>query len=164
MRAVVIGCPGSGKSYFSKKLAELTGVPLYHLDMIYHKPDRTTLPREMFDERLGEIISTENWIIDGNYQRTIGRRISVCDTVFMFDLPTEVCIGGALSRLGKKRDDMPWTEDTLDPDFERFIKEFREKQLPEIYDILKRYTDRDIVIFKSREQAEFYLEKQRGSV
>ena len=34
-KIIVIGCPGSGKSHFSRKLAALTGLPLYHLDMIY---------------------------------------------------------------------------------------------------------------------------------
>ena len=31
-KIIIIGCPGSGKSYFSKKLRDLTGYPLYHLD------------------------------------------------------------------------------------------------------------------------------------
>ena len=59
-RVMVIGCPGSGKSTFSKKLAEITGLKLFHLDMIYHKADRTHITREEFDERLGEIIGMEN--------------------------------------------------------------------------------------------------------
>ena len=31
-RILVIGSPGSGKSTFSRKLAEITGIPLIHLD------------------------------------------------------------------------------------------------------------------------------------
>lgn len=41
-RILVIGCPGSGKSYFSKKLAKKTGLPLCHLDML--SGIRTELP------------------------------------------------------------------------------------------------------------------------
>ena len=41
-RVIVISCPGSGKSTFSKALHTLTGLPLFHLDMIYHRADRTT--------------------------------------------------------------------------------------------------------------------------
>ncbi|WP_295152826.1 adenylate kinase [uncultured Ruminococcus sp.] len=163
-RVMVIGCPGSGKSTFSKKLAEITGLKLFHLDMIYHKADRTHITREEFDERLGEIIGMENRIIDGNYQRTLERRIAACDTVFLFDLPTEVCLAGALERVGKVRDDIPWTEETLDPGFESFIKSFREKQLPEIYGLLKKYSDRHTVIFKSREEADRYLNDMRGRI
>ena len=36
-RMIVIGCPGSGKSTFSYRLRNRTGIPLYHLDMTYVK-------------------------------------------------------------------------------------------------------------------------------
>ena len=39
-RIIVIGCPGAGKSTFARKLRDKTGLPLYYLDMLYHKPDR----------------------------------------------------------------------------------------------------------------------------
>ena len=95
-RAVVIGCSGSGKSVFSRKLRDTTGLSLYYLDMIWHKPDGTNISREEFDKQLDSIISRDSWIIDGNYQRTLETRIKACDTVFLFDLPTEICIEGAL--------------------------------------------------------------------
>ena len=69
-RAIVIGCPGAGKSTFARKLKDKTGLPLYYLDRIFHKPDRTTVPREEFDQKLQTILQTDRWIIDGNYQRT----------------------------------------------------------------------------------------------
>ena len=54
-RVIVIGSPGAGKSTFSRKLRDITGLPLYHLDNIWHKPDRTTISREEFDERLAAV-------------------------------------------------------------------------------------------------------------
>ena len=107
-KVIVIGCPGSGKTTFAKKLGDKTGLPLYHLDAIWHKPDRTHISREEYDLRLGEILAFDSWIIDGNYSRTIESRLSACDTVFLFDLPKEICLEGAISRLGKDRYDMPW--------------------------------------------------------
>ena len=47
-RAIVIGSPGAGKSTFARKLKDKTGLPLYYLDRIFHKPDRTTVTREEF--------------------------------------------------------------------------------------------------------------------
>lgn len=159
-RAVVIGCSGSGKSVFSRKLRDVTGLTLYYLDMIWHKPDGTNILRDEFDEKLRSIISRDSWIIDGNYQRTLETRIKACDTVFLFDLPTETCIEGALSRIGKKREDMPWFENELDPQFRQWIESFRENQLPEIYRLLEKYKNgRQIVIFRTREQADKFIEK-----
>lgn len=159
-RAVVIGCSGSGKSVFSRKLRDAAGLPLYYIDMIWHKPDGTNISRKEFDEKLSSIISRDSWIIDGNYQRTLETRIKACDTVFLFDLPTEVCVEGALSRIGKKREDMPWFENELDPEFRQWIESFRANQLPEVYRLLEKYKNgREIVVFRTREQADKFIEK-----
>ncbi len=159
-KIIVIGCPGSGKTTFSKKLNKITNLPLYHLDAIWHKPDKTHIPREEFDERISEIFSTESWIIDGNYNRTIEMRLKECDTVFLFDLPTEVCLQGAIKRLGEKRYDLPWIEKELDPEFAGFIRDFANHSLPKIYDLIERYkAEKQVVIFKSHGEADAYLEQ-----
>lgn len=53
-KVIVIGSPGAGKSVFSKKLSKITNLPLYHLDMIYHKKDGTQKTREEADKYLKE--------------------------------------------------------------------------------------------------------------
>ena len=55
-RVLVIGCPGSGKSTFARALAERTGLPLYYLDMLFHRPDRTTVSHGDFDAALGRLL------------------------------------------------------------------------------------------------------------
>ena len=157
-KIIIIGCPGSGKTTFAEKLRDKTKLPLYYLDAIWHKPDRTHISRDEFDELLGDILRKDAWIIDGNYGRTLERRLSACDTVFFFDLPTEVCLEGAIARLGKKRPEMPWFDTDLDPQFEAEIKGFRENSLPTVYRLIEKYkVDKAIVIFKSREQADAFL-------
>ena len=80
------------------------------------------------------------------------------DTIFLFDLPTEVCIQGATERLGKARYDVPWIDTELDPQFKKEIEEFPEKTLPRIYELLEKYKEnRQVVIFKSRIQADEFL-------
>ena len=157
-RVIVIGCPGSGKTTFAEKLRDKSNLPLFYLDAIWHKPDRTHISREEYDKRLAEILALDAWIIDGNYSRTIESRIAACDTVFLFDLPSEVCLDGAISRLGKDRYDMPWIDTELDPKLKAEIEEFSIKNLPSIYALIDKYRDgRDIVVFKSREEADEFL-------
>lgn len=159
-KVIVIGCPGSGKTTFAIKLSEATSLPLYHLDAIWHKPDKTHIPREEFDERIGKIFKEDRWIIDGNYKRTIELRFRECDTVFLFDLPTEICLQGATDRIGKARYDMPWIETELDEEFRKFIEEFPRDTLPYIYELLERYKDeKQIVVFTSRDEADEYLKQ-----
>ncbi|WP_074960728.1 hypothetical protein [Ruminococcus albus] len=40
--------------------------------------------------------------------------------------------------VGKKHNNMPWTEEKFDPEFECFIKGFRDNQLPQIYGLLEK--------------------------
>lgn len=159
-KVIVIGCPGSGKTTFAEKLNNLTGLPLYYLDAIWHKPDKTHIPRDEFDRRISEIFATPEWIIDGNYSRTIEMRLKECDTVFLFDLPTEVCLQGATERIGKGRYDLPWIEKELDPEFEEFIKEFPKTTLPQIYELIEKYkADKEVIIFRSRKAADEFLKR-----
>ena len=157
-KIIIIGCPGSGKTTFAEKLRDKTNLPLFYLDAIWHKADRTHISRDEYDLRIGEILAKDSWIIDGNYSRTLERRLTECDTVFLFDLPTEVCLEGARSRLGKPRYDMPWIDTELDPALAREIEAFPEKNLPEIYALLEKYPQKSVVIFKSRLNADAYLE------
>jgi adenylate kinase family enzyme len=161
-KVIIIGCPGSGKTTFAEKLQKCTALPLYYLDAIWHKPDKTHIPREEFDQRISEIFATPEWIIDGNYSRTIEMRLKECDTVFLFDLPTEVCLQGATERIGKGRYDLPWIEKELDPEFEGFIKDFANTSLPKIYELIEKYkAEKQVIIFRSREEADEYLKSIR---
>lgn len=156
-KIIVIGCPGSGKTTFAEKLRDKTGLPLFYLDAIWHKPDKTHITREEYDARLSEILALDEWIIDGNYSRTMERRLAECDTVFLFDLPTEVCLEGAVARLGKERYDLPWIDTELDPKLKAEIEGFLQKNRPAIYALLEKYKDqKTVVVFKSREEADAY--------
>ena len=156
-KIIVIGCPGSGKTTFSEKLNRATGIPLFYLDAIWHKPDKTHISREDFDERLGEILALDSYIIDGNYSRTQERRIAACDTVFFLDYPIEVCLAGIKARVGKPRADMPWIETEEDAEFLEYVKRFNTEQRPNIIELLEKYKDKRIFVFKTREEANEYL-------
>ncbi len=157
-RVIVIGCPGAGKSTFSRKLSVKTGLPLHYLDMIWHLPDRTTLTREEFAERLQEILSGDEWIIDGNYLHTLSIRLDRCDTVFLFDLPLDLCLAGAEERLGKRREDMPWTDNEMNPEFRQWIVDFPKRQLPVIRNLLsERRKDVNVFTFRSRAESDNFI-------
>lgn len=161
-KIIVIGSPGAGKSVFSKKLKEITKIQLYHLDMLYHKKDGTHITKEELEEKLEEIFKQDKWIIDGNYQRTIEMRLKECDTVFLLDFPTEVCIEGAESRIGNKRDDLPWIEEKLDDNFKQVIIDFSKEKLPKIYELLNKYKGKkNINVFYSRKEADNYINKMK---
>lgn len=156
-KIAVIGSPGGGKSYFSKKLSRLTGIPVYHMDNIFWKPDRTNISRDELTRAIEDIMKRDKWIIDGNYISTIEQRIKGAETIFYLDFSTEQCIEGIKSRVGKQRDDIPWTEETLDEEFYDFVVRFRDEIKPEIESLLQKYADKKVVRFSSRDEMRQYL-------
>ena len=156
-KIIVIGCPGSGKSTVSRALHNKTGIPLYHLDMMYWNADKTMVENSVFLERLSVVLEKDEWIIDGNYGSTMELRMAACDTVIFLDYPLDVCLDGIKERRGKPRSDMPWIEIEEDSEFIEFVKSFNEQQKPKVLELLEKYSDKNIIIFKSREQADLFL-------
>ena len=157
-RIMVIGCPGSGKSTFAKELAKITSIELIHLDMLYWNKDKTTVDDKTFNERLHLAVNKPCWIIDGNFSSTIEIRLNLCDTVIFLDYPTEVCVNGVLSRLGKVRGDIPWVEGPEpDEQFMNYVKGFNLNKRPQIVELLKKYSHKKVIVFTGREQASAWL-------
>ena len=157
-KILIIGCSGSGKSTLAVALGEKLGLPVVHLDQLWWKEGWRNVTREEFDSRLAMAMNMDGWIIDGNYLRTLERRLDRCDTVFLLDYPPAVCLAGAASRIGAPREDMPWIEREFDPEFRRWIEEFPRNQLPQIYELLERKRKKlEIFVFHSREEADRFL-------
>lgn len=152
-----MGCSGSGKSTFSRKLREITDLPLIHLDNIWWNADRTHITRDEFDKLLGDIIQGDKWIIDGDYSRTYAVRINACDTVIFLDYSEEECMKGIIERVGKARTDIPWTENTLDPELVKLVQAYNSENRPRLYELFREYSDKQLFIFKSRPEAEKWL-------
>lgn len=158
-KIIVIGCPGCGKSTFAKELHNITGIPLFHLDRMYWNADKTVVDGEIFQERLMSAIQEDKWIIDGNYGASIELRLQECDTVFFLDYPLEVCLEGVQTRKGKVRSDISWTEPDEEDDVEfiEFIRKYREVSRPVVMELLDKYAERNIYIFKNRDEGNAYL-------
>lgn len=158
-RIMVIGCPGSGKSTFSRELHRVTGLPLYHLDMMYWNADKTTVEKAVFHRRLAETVALNEWIIDGNYGSTMEMRMAACDTVIFLDYPTELCLAGIRERQGKARDDMPWVEEKDDEEFLAFVESYHSESRPTVLKLLEAHADKNIYMFHDRSEADTFLQQ-----
>ena len=156
-KIIVIGCPGSGKSTFARALHNKTGIPLYHLDMMYWNADKTTVEKSVFFERLSAVLKKDEWIIDGNYRATMEMRMASCDTVIFLDYSVDVCLDGIQKRRGTSRSDMPWVENEEDGAFIEFIKSFHEQERPRILERMEAHSDKNRIAFTDREEADAFL-------
>ena len=157
-RIIVIGPPGAGKSTFSRKLSEVLHLPLYHLDNIFWRSDKTHLPKEEFKGIVESLLEEDQWIMDGDYSSTLEMRMNKSDTVFFLNYPQEVCLEGIRSRIGKKREDIPFLEEEIDPEFMEWAKNWEKNKLPIVLQLIEKYSnEKNIIVFTSRIEADAYL-------
>jgi adenylate kinase family enzyme len=87
-RVAVFGNAGAGKSTLARRLAELTRLPLYPLDLIQFKAGGGKVPHEKYLEAHADLISRDEWIIDGfGCVASAWARFDAADTLIYLDLP-----------------------------------------------------------------------------
>lgn len=111
-RVAVIGNAGAGKSTLARKLGQLLGLPVVHLDLILWKPGWGRASRQEFEARHAEAVARDAWIIDGwGSWETIEARLERADTVIFPDYPLPVLLWWATRRqvtsLFRPRPDFP---------------------------------------------------------
>ena len=87
-RVAVFGNAGGGKSTIARRLAELTGLPLYVVDMMQFKAGGVKVPRHEFLQAHAGLLRREEWIIDGFGSEALSwERFVAADTLVYVDLP-----------------------------------------------------------------------------
>lgn len=89
MRKVAIfGNTGGGKSTLARKLADITNLPLYPIDMIQYLPGGEEVPHDDYLDKHRQLLSRSEWIIDGfGDVPTAWERFAEADTLIYIDLP-----------------------------------------------------------------------------
>lgn len=164
-RVAVVGSPGAGKTYFSRRLAEKTSLPIVHLDFYYNDKNLGyENNRDAWIKMVEKIVAKDRWIIDGNYKSTFPSRFSRADTIIFLDYPRWRAVKGIYKRRlqyrNKVRSDMPegWIE-KVPRDFFLFVWKFNKKNRQSIVDALQSNDSKKIIIFRKPADAEKYLEK-----
>jgi adenylate kinase family enzyme len=99
-KVAVFGNAGGGKSTLSKRLSEITYLPLYVLDKIQYQSGGTEVPHEDYKRAHQKILLTEGWIIDGfGCMETVWQRLDEADSLVFVDLPLYVHFWWVTKRL-----------------------------------------------------------------
>ena len=98
MRINVLGTSGSGKSTFSKKLADKLNVPYVQLDELFWKPNWTESSDEEFFSKIEDALSPDEWVLDGNYRRSTPVKWKRVQMVVYLDLPFHTVLFRVIKR------------------------------------------------------------------
>jgi adenylate kinase family enzyme len=101
-KVAIFGNAGGGKSTLARKLAALTGLPLYPLDTIRFCVGGGEVPEADYARAHAEILSRDEWILEGyGSPTTLWERIAAADTLIYIDLPLAHHYAWVIKRLVK---------------------------------------------------------------
>ena len=162
-RLLIIGCGGAGKSTLARQLGEKLNLPVVHLDQIWWTPGNWQhMKREEFDNRVKEEMAKPQWIMDGNYNRTLPMRLEKCDTVIYLDFSRFAClrswVGRVLKNWGHAREDMAeGCAEWFDPEMAKWIWNYNKNNRERNYQLLKEATHAKTIVLKNRRMVKQFL-------
>jgi adenylate kinase family enzyme len=162
-KALILGCSGSGKSTFSKQLSKARELPLIHLDSLFWKSGWIASIDEEWNQTIAELVRKDQYIMDGNYSRTISIRMKEADTIFFFDFSRYLCVYRAIKRRiinhGKTRSDMAaGCKEKIDLEFIKWIWNFKNRSRDKILRELEEANEqKKVIIFKNPKDVKNYL-------
>ena len=158
---MIIGNGGAGKSTLARALAEKLKLPLHHLDKLFWLPGWKEIGRDVMNEKVLKIISEDEWIIDGNYRRTIAERAEKADTIIYLNFNTLVCLYGIVKRRlsNQKRTDI--TEgcpEKIDMQFFKWVMFYNYTTAPDVRRLLHSLpAGKRVIELKSRREVREFL-------
>lgn len=156
-RVLVIGSSGAGKSTVAHQFAQDWQLPLIHLDKAYWQAGWVESEKELWREKVSQLVLAERWIMDGNFGGTMDLRMAKADLVIWLDYSRWICLWRVIKRTlkyyGKTRPDMPdGCAERFDWSFLVYIYDFPKKHRPRILNNLELTSSASVLQFKSPRQ------------
>ena len=158
MRIHIVGASGSGKTWLSKALSEKYGIPAYALDDLFWDDTRGgySAKREESERNrmLHEIVSQEDWIIEGVQHAWAGESFERADVIYCLETPPALCrvrivkrfIERKLNHTSRENEDLAALIRLL-----KWTRKFYRVNFPEIRKNLKKYENK-VVFLKEKDQ------------
>lgn len=159
-KIIIFGPPGSGKSFFSKKLKDVLNIEVIHLDNLFCLENGKLLPNSKINEILNNLLNKEEAIIEGYYPHQLEERLSWCNKCFYFDLNKEEIYEGLLKRMDEESDDCPFIRKKEELAlFEEHYHHYITYIKPMVMSLFNKYPNVEITTFHTREEVNRYLVK-----
>ena len=161
-RVIIIGCGGAGKSTLAQKMGQKTGLPVVHLDKLFWKPGWVESTPEEIDGKIRQELDKPQWIMDGNFNRTLPMRVARADTVIYLDFSRMACLLGVLKRVlttyGKVRPDMgEGCPERIDFEFLKWVWNYNKNKRERNYRLLNEAEHAETIVLKNRRAVKKFL-------
>jgi adenylate kinase family enzyme len=149
-RICILGPSNSGKSTLAVAIDRKRGLPVIHLDQLFHLPhtDWVPRPRGEFVALHDEAIEKERWVMDGNYSVCMPQRFERATGLILLDVSTSLSLWRYIRRslfqstrkggLAGCRDSIKWEmlhhiAVTTPKNSRRYVEMFESLNLPKIH-------------------------------
>ena len=162
-RILIIGCGGAGKSTLARQLGDQLNLPVVHLDKLFWHPGWVESPKEEIDEKIRAEMEKPQWIMDGNYNRTLPERIKHCDTIIYLDFSRVACLLGVLKRVittyGTVRPDMgDGCPERFDLEFLKWVWNYNKDKRESNYRLLNETEGVETIVLKNRRMVKRFIQ------
>ncbi len=170
-KVAIFGNAGGGKSTLARELAELTGLPLYVIDMMQFRSGGIAVPHEEYLAAHAQVLKRDAWIIDGfGGAEPAWERFAAADTLIHVDLPLLAHFASVTKRLAMGLLGAPTGWPAGSPLFSSTLSSYRvlwpcHRHLTPKYRQLVSQARREKRVYHLRSRAEieaFLLERRRG--
>lgn len=162
-RISIIGGSGSGKSTLASILSKELAIPAIHLDAINYNANWVEIDKEERDAIISSKTDDERWIIDGNYNKTLKKRLNRADLIIWLDYSTFAQIKGVLKRIikdyNKERQEIPGCKERINWTFLKYVVTYNRKKRPQVIEFLKDVPNDKILIFKKQKDLNKWLKE-----
>ena len=158
MKIHIIGCSGTGKTYFAKALSKKYNIPHFDLDDIQWDNNSdgygVKMPIDKRDELLKQILNKDAWIIEGVYYAWVLESFEQADIIYVLDMPKYLYKSRIIIRFLKRKVGIEkGKKETLKSLYNllKWTNKYQDKNLKEITRILKQYESKVVWISDSKE-------------
>lgn len=170
MKIAIIGYSGAGKSTLARRLAELYGCQVLHLDSINFEPGWVERGTEAKIAEVRAFMRQDSWVIDGNYGCVLyNERMQEADQILFLDFNRFDCLWRVIRRYltykGRTRPDMaPGCNEKLDWEFISWVLwKGRSKKARDRYKwTVQQFADKTIVL-RNQRQIDSFLRTGMGA-
>ncbi|MBX9765120.1 hypothetical protein K2X83_00580 [Patescibacteria group bacterium] len=162
-KIAILGITGAGKSTLSRRIAQKTGLPVYHMDTLFWRGEWQEVPEKEYVEAHQKILKeNDSWIIEGWVSEAMVDRLHQADVIIYLDHPGWLAAAHYVERWRKHRvvarPELP-KESRDHFKLRRFLLVLFRVERPQIERVLKLVADqKKIVRITSMEEMEDYLE------
>ncbi len=165
MKIRIIGCSGSGNTYFAKRLSEKYRIPAFDLDDIQwdnsHGSYGIKTPIQKRNQLLYDILQQPDWIIEGVYYAWVQQRFEDAD-IYVLDMPKLLYKFRIIKRFIKRKLGLEkGKKETVKSvcDLLKWTDTFQDTNMKEIAELLKPHSEK-VVCVKSKKEIDNILSEQ----